>query len=121
MSDLLRMIDFLKAYKSKEFQLNDFLVEGTVRTLLRKTAKKAAPKVNRRSVKKISTVPSLYQVAHLRQDVQEMLDKFNHTGFEYNEYLCLVIFAIHDEYNLSHWYSPRIGLRSICRHARKSI
>ena len=43
--------------------------------------------------KKIRTVHSLNQVAHLRQHVQ-MLDTFNHTEFEYNEYLSLVLFVI---------------------------
>ena len=28
-----------------------------------------------------------------------MLDKFSHIGFEYNEYLCLVLFVIHSESN----------------------
>ena len=88
MFELLRMVEFLKAYKAKELRINGALVEGTIRTLLRKTAITAAQEVNERSVKKFSKVPSLYQVAYLRKDVLEMLDKFSHIGFEYNEYLC---------------------------------
>ena len=99
MFELLRMVEFLEAYKAKELRINGPLVEGTIRTLLRKTAKKAAQEVNERSVKKFSNVPSLYQVAYLRKDVLEMLDKFSHIGFDYNEYLCLVLFVIHSESN----------------------
>ena len=99
MFELLRMVEFLKAYKAKELRINGALVEGTIRTLLRKTAKKAAQEVNERSVKKFSNVPCLNQVAYLRKDVLEMLDMFSHIGFEYNEYLCLVLFVIHSESN----------------------
>ena len=41
MFELLRMVEFLKAYKAKELRINGPLVEGTIRTLLRKTAKKS--------------------------------------------------------------------------------
>ena len=42
----LRMTEFLKVYKAKELRINGPLVDGTIRTLLRKTAKKAAQEVN---------------------------------------------------------------------------
>ena len=100
MFELLRMVKFLKAYKAKELRLIGPLVEETIRTLLRKTAKKAAREdVNERSVKKFSNVPSLFHLALLRKDIQEILEKFSHIGFEYNEYLCLVLFVIHAESN----------------------
>ena len=54
MFELLRMVEFLKAYKAKELRINGPLVEGTIKTLLRKTAKKAAQEGNERSVKKFS-------------------------------------------------------------------
>ena len=99
MFELLRMVEFLKAYKAKELRINRPLVEGTIRTLLRKTAKKAAQEVNERRVKTFSNVPSLYQVAYLRKYVLEMLAKFSHIGFEDNEYLRLVLFVINCESN----------------------
>ena len=45
MFELLRMVEFLKAYKAKELRINGALVEGTIRTLLRKTAKKPPKKL----------------------------------------------------------------------------
>ena len=35
----------------------------------------------------------------MRKDVLETLDKFSHIGFDYNEYLCLVLFVVHSESN----------------------
>ena len=58
--ELLTMVEFLKAYKAKELRIKRRLVEVTIRTLLRKTAEKAAQEVDERSVKKFSNVPSLY-------------------------------------------------------------
>ena len=47
MFELLRMVDFLKAYKAKEPRIKGPLVEGTIRTLLRKAAKKPPKKLTK--------------------------------------------------------------------------
>ena len=105
------MVEFLEAYNPKELRLNVPLVVENVRlgkfllgsfsweVPLEKNCQESGSKSQLGERKKFSTVPPLYQVAYLRQDVQEVFDKFNHAGFEYNEYLSLVLFVIHGEFN----------------------
>ena len=82
-----------------ELRLNEPVVEVTIETLLRETAKKAAQEVNERSVKKFSNVPIQYQVVYLRKEVQELLDilvsntsTWNSSSFMQNETVGLRLF-----------------------------
>ena len=97
--ELSRLIEYCKCYKQKEYRFNPGLITGELKTLLRNTAKKSAKEVNTRMIKRFDKVPNLYQVAHLRQMVKELLQNHPQEAFTYVEYLSLLVFLVHSESN----------------------
>ena len=80
--ELSRLIEYCKCYKQKEYRFNPGLITGELRTtLLRNTSKKSAKKVNSRMTQRFDKVPNLYQVAHLRQMVKELLQNHPQEAF----------------------------------------
>ena len=70
--ELSRLIEYCKCYKQKKYSFNPDFITGELRTLLRSTAKKPQ-KMSTAGCYKFDKVPNLYQVAHLRQMVKELL------------------------------------------------
>ena len=97
--ELSRLIEYCKCYKQKEYRFNPGLITEELRTLLRSTAKKSAKEVNSRMIQRFDKVPNLYQVAHLRQMVKELLQNHPQEAFTYVEYLSLLVFLVHSESN----------------------
>ena len=97
--ELSRLIEYCKCYKQREYRFNPGLITGEWRTLLRNTAKKLAKEVNSRMIQRFDKVPNLYQVAHLRQMVKELLQNHPQEAFTYVEYLSLLVFLVHSESN----------------------
>ena len=97
--ELSRLIEYCKCYKQKEYRFNPGLITGELRTLLRSTSKKSAKEVNSTMIHRFDNVPNLYQVAHLRQMVKELLQNHPSEAFTYVEYLSLLVFLVHSESN----------------------
>ena len=97
--ELARLVEYSKCYKMKEYRFNAGMITGELKTLLRSSAKKASKEVNTRMIKRFDKVPSLYQVAHLRKMVKELLNDHPQEAFSYTEYLSLLVFLVHSESN----------------------
>ena len=97
--ELSRLIEYCKCYKQKEYRFNPGLITGELRTLIRNTAKKSAKKVNSWMIQRFDKVPNVYQVAHLRQMVKELLQNHPQEAFTYVEYLSLLVFLVHSGSN----------------------
>ena len=97
--ELSRLIEFCKCYNWKEYSFNHCLITGEMRTLLQSPSKKSAKEVNSRMIHRFDKVPNLYQVAHLRQMVKELLQNHPSKAFTYVEYLSLLVFLVHSESN----------------------
>ena len=48
-------------------------------------------------IHRVDKLPNLYQVAHLRQMVKELLQNHPQETFTYVEYLSLLVFLVHPE------------------------
>ena len=93
--ELSRLIEYCKCYKQKEYRLNPSLITGELRALLRNTAKKSAKEINNRVIHRFDKIPNMYQVAHPRQMVEELLQNHPDEAFTYVEYLSLLVFLVH--------------------------